>query len=275
MDILIPIIALGVLGLIFGIGLAIASKKFAVDVDPRLEKIHGLLPGSNCGVCGGAGCFGFAEAVLSGKMKIDACRVAKDKTKEEIAALLGRKLEKRAKTVAVLHCNGGIRAKNKFLYNGIEDCVAANLVLGGPKACQYGCIGYGSCAKACPFGAITMSKENLPVVNESKCTACGKCVAICPKKLYTLVPVAKTYAVRCSSMDIGRRVMEVCSVGCIACHKCEKACPVTAIKIIDNLSVIDYKVCDNRGKCFEVCPTDAIARKEKGRWLSRKEAGIK
>lgn len=265
MDILIPTIVLGALGLIFGIGLAIASKRFAVHVDPRLEKIHGLLPGSNCGACGGAGCFGFAESILSGKLSIDACRVAKDATKEEIATLLGKKLEKKVKKVAVLHCNGGNkRVKDRFVYNGIKDCTAANSVMGGPKACIYGCIGYGSCVPACPFGAITMNEEGLPVINEAKCTACGKCVAMCPKKLFTLIPVTKTYIVSCSSRDFGKAVMDVCSVGCIACRKCEKACPVSAIKVVDNLAVIDYKICDNRGKCFEVCPTKAIGRR-KGR----------
>src|SRR4030042_1079772 len=133
MEILIAVLTLGTLGVLFGIGLAVASKKFAVQLDPRLEEIHGLLPGSNCGVCGGAGCFGFAEALLSGKLSPDACRVSQDSIKEKIAEILGKKLEKKVKSVAVLHCNGGKKVKDKFLYKGIEDCVAANLVLGGQK----------------------------------------------------------------------------------------------------------------------------------------------
>jgi len=157
MDILIPILTLGFLGLLFGIGLALASKKFAVKADPRLEKIVGLLPGSNCGACGGAGCFGFAELILSGKLSIDACRVSEEKIKEKIAQLLGQKLEKEVKKIAVLLCNGGIKVKDRFLYQGIEDCVAANLVLGGQKECVWGCLGFGDCERACPFGAIKMS----------------------------------------------------------------------------------------------------------------------
>ncbi|MEW6102139.1 MAG: RnfABCDGE type electron transport complex subunit B [Candidatus Omnitrophota bacterium] len=272
MDIIIPILALGALGLIFGVGLSIASKKLAVHVDPRLEQIHGLLPGSNCGACGGAGCFGFAEAVLSGKLSVDACRVSEHAAKEQIARLLGQKIEKKVKNVAVLHCHGGSkRVKDKFIYSGVKDCIAANMAMAGPKACFYGCIGYGTCARACPFGAITMNEENLPVVNEDKCTACGKCAAVCPKKLYTLAAVNKTYAVRCKSLDIGKKVMEACSVGCIACGKCEKACPVKAIKIIDNLSIIDYKICDNRGECFKACPVNTIATKEDKIWKNRLE----
>ena len=258
MDILIPILTLGALGLLFGIGLAVASKRFTIQSDPRLERIHGLLPGANCGVCGKAGCFGFAESILSGKLSIDACKVADEKTKEIIAQLLGKKLERQVKRVATLHCYGGIRVKDKFLYKGIEDCVAANLVLGGQKECTFGCLGFGTCARVCPFGAISMNEERLPVVDEDKCTACGKCVEICPNPLFSLVPFDKIYAVRCKSLDIGKEVMTVCPVGCIACHKCEKACPTGAIKVIDNLAVIDYNICDNRAECFKVCPTKTI-----------------
>ena len=263
-----PILTLGFLGLVFGIGLAIASKRFAVQIDPRLEKIHSLLPGSNCGACGGAGCFGFAEAVLSGKLSVDACRVSDEAAKEKIAEILGKKLEKKTKRVAVLHCNGGKKVKDRFSYQGIEDCTAANLVLGGQKECVFGCLGLGTCANVCPFDAIKMSDEGLPVVDEIKCKACGKCVIACPKKLFTLVPITKIYAVRCMSLDSGKKVMEACRVGCIACHKCEKACPVSAIKVIDNLARIDYNICENKGECFKVCPTHAIAKKENLVWRS-------
>ena len=258
MEILIPVLSLGVVGLLFGVGLALASKRFAVQLDPRLEKIHGLLPGSNCGACGGAGCFGFAEAVLSGKLKIDACRVSSNEVKEKIAQALGRKLQKDVKRIAVLHCNGGTRVKDRFLYQGIEECVAANLVLGGQKECVYGCLGFGSCAKVCPFGAIKMSDEGLTLVDENKCKACNKCVMICPKKLFSLVPVTGKVYVACSSHDLGKDTKAVCPVGCIACRLCEKACKFDAIHVIDNLAVIDYNKCTSCGECVEVCPMKTI-----------------
>lgn len=270
MDILIPVLTLGILGLLFGIGLAVASKKLVVQTDSRLDKILGLLPGANCGACGGAGCFGFAEEILSGKLSIDACRVSNHETKEKIAKVLGKTIEKKVKKIATLYCHGGSkRARDRFIYEGVKDCVAANLALGGPKACIYGCIGYGSCARVCPFGAITMNAEDLPVVNEDKCTSCGKCLAICPKHLFSLVPVTKNFAIRCKSLDLGKEVMDVCHVGCIACRKCEKACPVSAIKIIDNLAIIDYHICDNRGECFKACPVNTIACKENKTWRNK------
>jgi len=258
MEILIPILTLGVLGAIFGMGLALASKRFAVAVDPRLEKIHGLLPGSNCGACGGAGCFNFAESILSGKIKIDACRVANEAAKEEIAKLLGRKLQKIEKSIAVLHCNGGRKVKDRFLYQGIQDCVAANLALGGQKECVFGCLGFASCVAVCPFGAIKMSEEGLPVVDKNKCKACNKCVEICPKKLFSLVPLTHNVYVACSSRDLGKDTKAVCPVGCIACKKCEQVCPVDAIHVVDNLAVIDYNKCTSCGECVKACPMKTI-----------------
>lgn len=270
MNILVPILTLGGLGVFFGMGLALASKKFCVTGDPRIEKIYARLPGSNCGACGMPGCMGFAEGLIKGTCTVDKCALSDEAARQDIAMILGVEVKKKIKQVAVLHCNGGSkRVKNKFIYNGIKDCISANAIMQGPKACVYGCIGYGTCVAACPFGAISMNEEGLPVVNEDKCTACGKCVAICPKKLFSLAPVTKVYAVRCKSLDFGKKVLDVCSVGCIACHKCEKACPVKAIQIIDNLAVFDYHICDNRGECFKVCPVNAIARKENKLWKSR------
>jgi Na+-translocating ferredoxin:NAD+ oxidoreductase RNF subunit RnfB len=258
MEVLTPILTLGFLGLVFGISLAIASKRFILETDPRLEKIHGLLPGSNCGACGGAGCFGFAESLLSGKVSIDSCRVSEESIKEQIAKLLGKKVEKKVKAIAVLHCNAGARVKERFLYQGIEDCVAANLVLGGHKECVFGCLGFASCEKVCPFGAIKMSSEGLPIVDKNKCKACNKCALICPKKLFTLVDATQNVYVACSSHDSGKETRAVCPVGCIACRKCEQACPVDAIHVLDNLAVIDYEKCTSCGECVKVCPMKTI-----------------
>lgn len=267
MNILTPVLTLSGLGIAFGAGLAIAAKKFCVVTDPRIEEVYAKLPGANCGACGMPGCMGFAEALIQGTCTLERCVVMQDEARSEVAGILGLEAKAKVKTVAVLHCHGGSkRVKDKFVYSGPRDCIAANLVAGGPKECFYGCIGYGTCAAACPFGAITMDEEELPVVNEAQCTACGVCVAVCPKKLFGLVSVSKAYAVRCKSLDLGKKVLEVCSVGCIACRKCEKACPMSAIKVINNLAVIDYNICDNRGECFKVCPTKCIAKKENLVW---------
>ncbi len=260
-DILIPVLTLSGLGLIFGIGLAIAAKKLCVLTDPLLEEVFSKLAGANCGACGKAGCIGFAESLIKGECTVDKCPVTDSDKKAEITKLLGHEIKEKIKTVAVLHCGGGTRVKNRFKYDGIKDCNAAVLLQGGGKACVFGCLGFASCARVCPVGAITMADDELPVVNYEKCISCGKCVAICPKKLFTLVAETKKFYTNCSSLDFGKAVMDVCCVGCIACRKCEKACSVSAIKIIDNLAIFDYNKCQNLGVCLKVCPTKCIVKR--------------
>jgi electron transport complex protein RnfB len=262
MEILTAILVLGALGLIFGVGLAIASKKLAVVINPKLEQLQHLLPGSNCGACGNPGCFGFAESLVSGKSQVETCRVCSEESREKIAQVLGQALVKQNKKIATLHCNGGLRVKDKYLYNGINDCIAANLVLGGQKSCVFACLGFGACVKACPFNAISMSAQALPVVDRVKCRSCNKCVLVCPKKLFSLVSVTHTVYVACSSHDLGKDVKSVCPVGCIACKLCEKACKFDAIHIVDNLAVIDYNKCTACGECVKVCPAKTIRVRE-------------
>lgn len=274
MEILIAILILGFLGSLFGVGLAIASKRFAVEVNPKLEEVQHLLPGSNCGVCGNPGCFAFAESLVNGKSAVEGCRVCNDESKEKIARVLGLAIEKQNKKIATLHCNGGLKVKDRYLYDGVNDCVAANLVLGGQKSCVFACLGFNTCVKVCPFNAISISCESLPVVDKVKCRACNKCVLICPKKLFSLISIASNVYVACSSHDLGLNVKSVCAVGCIACKLCEKACKFDAIHVTGssttprvnpeqsrgggNLAVIDYNKCTSCGECVKVCPAKTI-----------------
>lgn len=262
MEIIIPVLTLSILGLLFGVGLAIAAKKLCVETDPRVEAVFAHLAGANCGACGKAGCIAFAEGLINGECTVDKCPVTEPEEKSEITKLLGHDMRTKVKTTAVLHCGGGNKVKDKFKYNGIKDCSAASLLQGGQKSCVYGCLSLASCAKECPFGAINMNEETgLPEVDEAKCTSCGKCVAICPKKLFSLEPFDKKYYTNCSSLDFGKAVLDVCPAGCIACHKCEKSCPVSAIKVVNNLAVFDYKKCQNIGECLKVCPTKCIIKR--------------
>ena len=76
MNILFAVAVLGVLGAIFGLVLAVASKIFEVKKDPREEAILGLLAGANCGGCGYPGCGGCAAAILAGEAPVTACAPA-------------------------------------------------------------------------------------------------------------------------------------------------------------------------------------------------------
>jgi len=181
---LIGILIMGGLGAICGLGLALASKIFYVYVDPKIEAVAAALPGANCGGCGMPGCGANAEAIVAGKASPASCVAGGPDISAEIARILGVSLEAREPDFARPGCTYGYQdAEQKFIYEGIRDCRAAALLHGGSKVCPIGCIGLGTCVRACPFGALSMGPDNLPVVNHDKCTGCGTCERICPKHI--------------------------------------------------------------------------------------------
>jgi len=234
------IISLGILGLIFGCGLAYASKRFATGANTLVEEILELLPGVNCGACGFPGCQGYAEAIAAGKADVTKCGPGGEELAKRIAALIGVEVGEVESCVAVVQCKGGKgKAAERAIYDGIEDCRAAHMISDGPKACIYGCLGLGSCVRACPFEAIYMGEDGLPVVIEERCTGCGKCVSACPRGIMKLIPRRQKVYLGCVSKDRGKDVKEVCSVGCIGCRLCAspKVTPSGAVKIVDNIPV--------------------------------------
>lgn len=263
--------ALGGFGLVFGAGLAYASKKFAVETDPRVEAVMGVLPGANCGACGYPGCSGYADAVVNGAAT-NRCPVGGAELVTKLSAIMGVTASAAGeRSVATVHCVGGkAECGTRFVYEGIKTCQAAQAIGGGDKSCTYGCLGYGDCAGVCPFGAITMGENNLPVIDEEKCTGCEKCVVTCPRSVIAMRPVSSRVQVRCKSQEKGAAVRKTCKTGCIACSLCVKACPFDAIKVENNLASIDYTKCRNCGLCVTKCPTKVI----KGQLDNRPKAVI-
>jgi electron transport complex protein RnfB len=254
------LVVLAGLGVVFGVALAIIAARFVVKVDPKVERVRETLPGANCGACGFAGCMGYAEAVVGNPdVAVNMCAPGKSSVAEKIAEITGKKAEKVEPKIARVFCQGGAQlSQKKFIYTGVQDCTAAVLAAGGDKSCEYGCLGYGTCMRACPFGAISMSADNLPLINPEKCTACGKCVAACPKQVIELAQSSKAVVISCHSRDKGVDVKKKCQVGCIACGICVRTCPVDAIKIDNNLARIDHSKCIVCGLCVKKCPTSAI-----------------
>ncbi len=257
--IITAIVVVGIVGLIVGLFLGIAAISFKVEVDEREEAILEVLPGNNCGGCGYAGCSGLAAAIVKGEVAVNACPVGGDAVGEKVAAIMGVETENGVKKVAFVHCKGDCnKAKTDYEYYGVEDCsMVAFVPGGGPKTCNYGCLGYGSCVKACPFDAIHI-EDGVAVVDKEACKACGKCVAACPKNLISLVPYDAKYIVACSSKDKGPVAMKACDVACIGCGLCKKNCPNDAITVVDFHAVIDQEKCMKCGKCAEVCPKKCI-----------------
>jgi RnfABCDGE-type electron transport complex B subunit len=249
---------IGGLGALASVGLSIASKYLAVEVNPLVEKAEAILPGANCGGCGYPGCSGYARAVVDGA-DISLCSPGGQKVIDALAALLGREVTMKARQVARVHCNGTEEnCERRITYQGVQNCRAAVLLTDSTKKCIYSCEGFGDCVAVCKFDAIYMGPGKIPVVIEDACTACGKCVSACPKNLISLEPFDTRTYVACSNPDPGKEVRAVCKVGCISCGLCEKKCPTGAIKLENNIPIWDFKKCDNLGVCAAVCPTGAI-----------------
>ena len=260
------------LGVVFGGFLGYASKIFAVEEDPKVGEIMGVLPGANCGGCGFPGCSGCATAIAEGKAPVNACPVGGAKVAAKVAAIMGVEAGSSEPQVAFVKCNGTCsNAKSKYKYEGISDCVfASQLANSGSKGCTYGCLGLGSCVKVCDFGALSIV-DGVAVVDEEKCVACGKCTKICPKGLIGFKPKSKKTAVRCSSKDMGKEVIANCSTGCIGCKICEKNCKFDAIHVENNVATIDYSKCKDCGLCAMKCPKHAI-KNERAEAMAAKKA---
>jgi RnfABCDGE-type electron transport complex B subunit len=245
-NILYPVISLGGLGVTFGVLLGYASKKFAVEVDPMVPLVRDALPGANCGGCGYAGCDALAKAMVGGAAAPNACPVGGNETAKKIGEILG---------LAVAE---GDKAAEKYNYYGVMDCQSAAIISGGgSKACSYGCLGLGSCVKVCEFGALSVH-NGVAIVDEEKCTSCGMCIGACPKGLINIVPQEKRVRVMCNSKEKGKDVKDSCTVGCIGCTLCVKACEYDAIEFSNNLAVVKYDKCTQCNACAEKCPTKAI-----------------
>ena len=254
----VPILILGGLGLALGLILAYSAKAFEVKIDERIKYVRSVLPGANCGACGQAGCDAFAEAAVEGKVKPDGCPVGGATVAENVANILGVALSNAVSTVARVACAGHTSlSRTKYAYDGIPSCTAASALHNGPKACAFGCLGFGDCVAACPFGAIVI-EDGVARILEDRCRSCEACVAACPKKLISMVPRGKNYVVACKSTQKGPATKKACDVGCIGCGKCVKVCPHQAITMTNNLARIDPLLCQNCGECVEVCPTGAI-----------------
>ena len=268
MSVLIAIAVLGGLGLTFGLILAAASKVFYVETDPRLDKLNECLPGANCGGCGYAGCGAYAEAVLNGEAPIGACSAGGNECAQAMAAIMGVKAEAVTRRVALVRCSGARTydkdgnltrgAKIKAEYEGFRDCLSASKVGGnGPVACKYGCLGFGSCVRACKYGAISV-KGGVAVVDEDLCVGCMACANACPRGLIVPVEPGRNVVIACASLAKGAVTTRGCTVGCIGCGLCKKICPEGAITVEKNLAVIDYSKCTNCGLCATVCPKKLI-----------------
>ncbi len=260
MTVIYAILILGVLGLLFGVLLAIAGKVFAVEVDPKEEAVLAACAGANCGACGYPGCSGYAAAVAKGEAPVNACVPGGAEAARKISEIMGVAAGDSETFYAFVRCSGTCgHTRKKFEYQGLTSCLAATRLGGGSGAniCTSGCLGCGDCAAACPFDAMHIV-DGIAQVDRSRCVGCMKCAEACPKNLIVKVPAASTDLVACSSTDKGPVVMKYCDFGCIGCQKCARECPADAITVASFLAVVDQSKCVHCGHCADICPRHCI-----------------
>ncbi|MHC4414693.1 MAG: (Fe-S)-binding protein [Planctomycetota bacterium] len=269
---LLAIAIMSGLGVFFGASLAVAHRFLRVEEDPRLEMVVEMLPSSNCGACGEAGCRPFAEALVAGVRPPSGCTVAGQSDIESIATFLGVDAGKQEKRVARLLCAGGLGLARQIAeYEGFGSCRAAHLVGGGGKGCSWGCLGLDDCLIACTFDAIHMNDQKLPVVDVDKCTACGDCVEACPRDLFEIMPLAHSLIVQCKAPLEGDEARAICQVACDACGRCAQDAAPGLIRMEDNLPVVDYSAGGPAApEATHRCPTGAIQWVEGGQFSPQK-----
>jgi Na+-translocating ferredoxin:NAD+ oxidoreductase subunit B len=258
------IITLTALGLIAAVVIYFVSRKFAVQEDPRIEKVEAVLPSTNCGGCGQPGCHAFAVAVTqAGNLSELHCPVGGNAVMKQVAEILGVEAVEKDPYIAVVRCSGSFEHRKKTnVYDGVNSCRVAATIYSGDTGCAYGCLGMGDCVEVCDFEAMYMDeKTGLPVIIEDKCTACNACVKECPKDIIELWPVGKKNQriyVACVNEDEGSEARKACAVACDGCSKCFDVCKFDAIDMTNNLAFIDPDKCKLCMQCIDTCSVHNI-----------------
>lgn len=261
MEILFAFLIITALGLLLGLLLSYAAKKFAVEKDEVAELILEVLPGANCGGCGFPGCSGYANALSARTAVNGLCPPGGKAVAEKVANILGEEVGETAeRMVAFVHCRGNHELSAlDYHYDGLQDCNAAALLFKGDNSCKYGCLHLGSCIKVCPTDAISRDEKGNIMVNPDLCIGCKKCTLVCPTQVIKMIPARGSHAIACNSNERGPVVRKICQVGCIACNICERKFPESGCKVENYLSHIDYEEPMTQiAEAAEACPTKCI-----------------
>ena len=249
------------LGSGFALVLLVASEKLKVEVDPKIEQIHEVLPNLDCGACGFAGCGQYAKAVLQKPELIGKCAPGGADTSEQIANILNLQVsDSGPQKRPIVHCRAHTSDRTYYAaYEGLPSCTAAN-ALSNVQACKFGCLGFGDCTRACRFDALHVV-DGLATVDYEKCTGCTACATTCPRHLIEMVPFAyeNMLTVACNSRENGKSTRSMCKVGCIGCGLCAKQTDIFAVE--DNLARLDFtkfEPTEQTETAMNKCPTGVI-----------------
>ncbi|RDH89534.1 MAG: electron transport complex subunit RsxB [endosymbiont of Seepiophila jonesi] len=164
---LIAILTITGLATAFGLLLGYANIRFHVEGDPVTDQIEALLPQTQCGQCGFAGCRPYAEAIAGGESGINLCPPGGEATMIALSDLLGRD------PVPLSEENAEEKPKAIALIKEQE------------------CIGCTLCLQACPVDAIIGAAKQMHVVIVSECTDCERCLPPCPVDCIVMEPISQ------------------------------------------------------------------------------------
>jgi RnfABCDGE-type electron transport complex B subunit len=255
--------ALGAIGLIFSLFLALLNRKLRVKQDPQVAKITSILPGLNCGACGFSSCQAYAQAIVEKPEEFNACRAVGEDANRKISEMLGQddNFNKEKKYLVICRCSADEKDKKvTSQYQGLKNCQSAELS-GGALDCVYGCLGFGDCQTICPTGAITIKNKKV-YIDQKKCILCSKCIKACPRNLFKMIPKKDfgNYFVGCQNKDKLKEVKDVCARGCITCGLCARV-DNSPYYLKENLSEINYEQVQEKKPLEEGkkrCPTKCI-----------------
>ncbi len=147
------VLVVATIGMVLGWLLGTAGRWLGSEADPVVERITEVLPGSQCGQCGFAGCGQAAAALAAGEAPVTLCPPGGRAVAEKLAEILGVGLDA-----------GSIEDRGPVL----------------ARVRSTSCIGCSRCIKACPTDAILGATKQLHVVLAEACIGCGACAEVCP-----------------------------------------------------------------------------------------------
>jgi len=165
---LIVVLVFGALATAFGALLGFAAIRFKVESDPLVDKIDALLPQTQCGQCGFAGCKPYATAMANGEADINQCPPGGESTILALADMLQKD------------------AKPLNPENGAHSVKRVALIR------EPHCIGCTLCIQACPVDAILGAAKQMHTVISEECTGCDLCLPPCPVDCIDMIPVDVT-----------------------------------------------------------------------------------
>lgn len=208
----------------------------------QADGLLAVLPRTECGQCGYAGCRPYAAALSVGQATPDACIPGGAYVRDRLQQLLNLPRSP-ARDVLLAPLPPPLRAR-------IDEDL---------------CIGCTKCLDACPVDAIVGAAHQLHGILHDACTGCGLCMPPCPVDCITLLPAHAPDAWPHAGSPQARKLNDAVAAPCTNCGACAPACPVALnpAALYQELEKCEFTAaqaaglarCTECAACDEVCPS--------------------